>query len=141
MIRVRAVLACAMFVGCMALLPGSPLRAQQAQEDDAQADDEPAETPAKGKKPASKTAAAGKHKIVISNGHNTALAILSVTPPGASETATVVLLRDLPPKAKKTVPLPGTACVFDVYGRFADDSTIGYLKMNLCKDRSINIVN
>jgi hypothetical protein len=93
------------------------------------------------KQAAAKPAAAGKHGIVVNNGHGTPLAILSVTPPGASEADTIILLRDLPPKTKKTVVLPGMACVFDVYGRFEDDSTIGYPNLNLCKDPSINIVD
>jgi hypothetical protein len=88
-----------------------------------------------------KSAAAGKHKIIVNNAHDTPLVILSVTPPGASEAETVILLRDLAAKTKKTVALPGTACVFDVYGRFEDDSTIGYSKLDLCKDPRINIVD
>jgi hypothetical protein len=93
------------------------------------------------KQGAARPVAAGKHRIVVNNGHDTPLAILSVTPPGAGEADTVILLRDLPAKIKKTVALPGTACVFDVYGRFEDDSTIGYSKLNLCKDPRINIVD
>ncbi len=115
-------------------------------EDDAPAEDnaEPAKpaakpAPSKPKKLAPATAGAGKHSVVVNNGHGNPLVILSVTPPGASDAATVVLLRDLPSKAKKSVALPGTACIFDVYGRFEDNSTIGYSKLNLCKDPSINI--
>jgi hypothetical protein len=93
------------------------------------------------KQGAAKPMGAGKHRIVVNNGHDTPLAILSVTPPGAGDADTVILLRDLPAKAKKIVTLPGTACLFDVYGRFADDSTIGYSKLNLCKDPRINILD
>jgi hypothetical protein len=138
---------CAASIACFALTVAAPLRAQQMQgEQDAPAEDnpEPAQpaakpTPAKPKKPAPSTAGAGKHTVIVNNGHGNPLVILSVTPPGASEAATVVLLRDLPPNTKKSVALPGTACIFDVYGRFEDDSTIGYSKLNLCKDHSINI--
>jgi hypothetical protein len=131
----------------IAIVLSGPGRAQQPESEEAPAQENeqsakaPAPAPAKAKKPPAKPAAAGKRQILVNNGHGTSLVILSVTPPGASGAETVVLLRDLAAKAKATAALPDKGCVFDVYGRFEDDSTIGFSKLDLCKDRSLNIVN
>ncbi|GAC1335547.1 MAG: hypothetical protein NVSMB26_20320 [Beijerinckiaceae bacterium] len=134
---------CAGFIMSVAIVLSAPGWAQQSESEDApvQERDQLVKPPGKAKKPAAKPAAAGKRQILVNNGHGTPLVILSVTPPGASGTETVVLLRDLAAKAKATAALPGKGCIFDVYGRFGDDSTIGFSKLDLCKDRSLNIVN
>ena len=90
--------------------------------------------PAKAK-PAAKAVAAD---VLVDNRREATLLELSLKAKGAEE---VVVAKDLGPGAKLTAKLPAKAgCVFDVSGFFDDESVLEVAGVNLCKDKSLTLV-
>ncbi len=141
-------LLCAASIACVTLMLAAPLRAQQVQgEEEAPAEDNSGTRQAGRETGFAEAEEAGaehcwsaaKHSVVVTNDHGNPLVILSVTPPGASDAATVVLLRDLPVQGQEE-RRPARhglrfRCVRPFRGRFDDR----FFQAELCKDHSINI--
>jgi hypothetical protein len=100
--------------------------------------DAPAPTPDK-PKPKPKKKVPPSVMVVVTNSRAIALTKLEATADGG-QAKTIV--SDLPPGKKKSVKVEhGKSCVFDLHGDYADGSTSDSASVDLCKDKSVNLVD
>jgi len=77
-------------------------------------------------------------KVVVTNARAVGLAELTAAPDGG-EAKTI--LKGLAPGKKKVVSVAhGKTCVFDLHAVYDDSSTTDNAAVDLCKDKSINLV-
>jgi hypothetical protein len=77
-------------------------------------------------------------KIVVTNARAVGLAELTAAPDGG-EAKTI--LKGLAPGKKKVVSVAhGKSCVFDLHAVYDDSSTTDNAAVDLCKDKTINLV-
>jgi glucose/arabinose dehydrogenase len=77
--------------------------------------------------------------VIVTNSRAVALTKLDAAP----ETGAVkTIVSDLPPGKKKSVKVEhGKSCVFDLHGDYADGSTSDSASVDLCKDKSVNLID
>jgi glucose/arabinose dehydrogenase len=100
--------------------------------------DAPAPTPDK-PKPKPKKKVPPSVVVVVTNSRAVVLTKLEATADGGS---TKTIVSDLPPGKKKSVKVEhGKSCVFDLHGDYADGSTSDSASVDLCKDKTVNLVD
>jgi hypothetical protein len=100
--------------------------------------DAPAPTPDK-PKPKPKKKVQPSVVVVVTNSRTVALTKLEATGEGG---AAKTIVSDLPPGKKKSVKVEhGKSCVFDLHGDYADGSTSDSASVDLCKDKTVNLVD
>ena len=93
---------------------------------------------AKAKKPKAEPATRGG-AILVSNQRDSTLLELTATPQNGG--AEITIARDVAAGARAAGKLPAKAgCVFNLSGRFEDESSMEAANLNLCKDGRINLV-
>ena len=96
----------------------------------------PPDTPAK---PKPKKKVPPSVVVVVTNSRAVALKELDAAGEGGQPKA---ILSDLAPGKKKSVKVVhGKSCVFDLHGAYADGSTSDSASVDLCKDKSVNLVD
>jgi hypothetical protein len=124
-------------------LAAGPAGAQTAQPD-APAANAPAPTVADA--PPAKPAAKPHKKttptvvVLVTNSRAVALTELDAAAAGAGAEAKKILA-NLAPGKKTSVKVPhGKSCVFDLHGAYADGSSTDLASIDLCKDKTVNLV-
>ena len=85
-------------------------------------------------------AKAGVGQVLVVNGRSVALRELTLTST-ASPDKSAVVATDLAPGARVVGKLPAKAgCEFSVTGTFDDETTIDLSAVEVCKDRTLNLV-
>lgn len=107
----------------------------------------PAPTVADAPPPAADAAAKPKPKkkvppsvvVIVTNSRAVALKELDAAGEGGASKA---ILSSLAPGKKKSVKVVhGKSCVFDLHASYADGSTTDLASVDLCKDKSVNLVD
>lgn len=77
----------------------------------------------------------------IENKRAVALTELTIVPKDKVKEgeASIVLVKNIPPKAVTSRSVPKAGCIFDVKGAFADQSTVTAQDMNLCGQHTIRL--
>jgi hypothetical protein len=76
--------------------------------------------------------------VEVTNARAVALTELDAAADGAAPKA---IVSNLAPGKKKSVKVAhGKSCVFDLHGAYADGSTTDSASVDLCKDKSVNLV-
>ena len=100
--------------------------------------DAPAPTPDK-PKPKPKKKVPPSVMVVVTNSRAVVLTKLEAT---ADSGSSKTIVSDLPPGKKKSVKVEhGKSCMFDLHGDYADGSTSDSASVDLCKDKSVNLVD
>jgi hypothetical protein len=100
--------------------------------------DAPAPTLDSKPKPKPKKKVLASVVVVVTNSRAVALTKLDAAAEGA---APKTIVSDLAPGKKKSVKVEhGKSCVFDLHGEYADGSTSDSASVDLCKDKSVNLV-
>lgn len=92
---------------------------------------------------APKAKAGGALKITVTNKRTVAITSLGFLAPGA-ETGGKNLLKKPLPSGKSivlTVPAKKGECVFDILGSYADEIEISGSGMDVCKDKTLTLVD
>ena len=77
--------------------------------------------------------------VVVTNSRAVALTELDAAAAGGAEAKQI--LANLAPGKKASVKIPhGKSCVFDLHGAYADGSSTDLTSVDLCKDKTVNLV-
>jgi hypothetical protein len=133
--------------GLIALIIGAALAAGSADAQTAQPDAPAANAPAPtvADAPPAKPAAKPHRKttptvvVLVTNSRAVALTELDAAAAGGAEAKKI--LANLAPGKKTSVKVPhGKSCVFDLHGAYADGSSTDLASIDLCKDKTVNLV-
>jgi hypothetical protein len=133
--------------GLIALIIGAALAAGSAGAQTAQPDAPAANAPAPtvADAPPAKPAAKPHRKttptvvVLVTNSRAVALTELDAAAAGGAEAKKI--LANLAPGKKTSVKVPhGKSCVFDLHGAYADGSSTDLASIDLCKDKTVNLV-
>jgi hypothetical protein len=77
--------------------------------------------------------------VVVTNSRAVVLTELDAAAAGGAEAKQI--LANLAPGKKASVKIPhGKSCVFDLHGAYADGSSTDLTSVDLCKDKTVNLV-
>jgi hypothetical protein len=77
--------------------------------------------------------------VLVTNSRAVALTELDAAAAGGAEAKQI--LANLAPGKKTSVKIPhGKSCVFDLHGAYADGSSTDLASVDLCKDKTVNLV-